>query len=229
MKAKRSPYVILNAAMTADGKIDTVTRQGAKISSDADWARVDQLRAEVDAVMVGGHTLLAEDPRLVVKSEALRQARVQAGRPENPAKIGLLSYLDLPEDSRFLHDGGGQVYLFTTRYANFEKADRLRALGADVVVSGEDRVDLEAAMAYLKDVGIQRILLEGGATLNAAMLAARWVAEIRIYIAPLVFGGAAAPTLVDGAGFLRDAAIELERQSVELLPDGGVLMNYLVR
>ena len=70
------PFVFINVAMTADGKIDTVARKGAPISSERDKERVDQLRAESDAVMVGGRTLLDEDPKLTVKLETLRKDRV---------------------------------------------------------------------------------------------------------------------------------------------------------
>jgi len=73
------PYVFINVAMTADGKIDTFERKGATISSQRDKERVDQLRAESDAVMVGGKTLLDEDPKLTVKSEVLRAERVARG------------------------------------------------------------------------------------------------------------------------------------------------------
>lgn len=228
MNTQNRPWIVLNAAMTADGKIDTFARDGAKISSDDDWARVDHLRADVDAVMVGGRTLLSEDPRLTVRSEELRQARLQSGRPENPAKVGVISYADLPPDSRFLTDGGAQVYLFTTDRTNPHQVEALRALGAEVVVTPE-QVDLTASMAYLRNAGIERLLLEGGGTLNAAMLAEGLIDEIRVYIAPLIFGGAGAPTLMDGPGLTRAMAVELGLQNVELMPDGGILATYLVR
>ena len=75
------PYVFINVAMTADGKIDTFQRKGSAISSKRDKERVDKLRAEADAVMVGGRTLLDEDPKLTVKAEALREERVKRGDP----------------------------------------------------------------------------------------------------------------------------------------------------
>ena len=71
------PYTFINVAMTADGKIDTAERKGAAISSRLDKERVDQLRAEADAVLVGGKTLLEELPKLTVKSEALREGRLR--------------------------------------------------------------------------------------------------------------------------------------------------------
>jgi 2,5-diamino-6-(ribosylamino)-4(3H)-pyrimidinone 5'-phosphate reductase len=82
------PFVFINVAMTADGKIDTVERRGAAISSPGDKLRVDGLRAGADAILVGGRTLLDEDPKLTVKSEALRAARLARGLPPNPLKVG---------------------------------------------------------------------------------------------------------------------------------------------
>src|SRR5438309_2068843 len=108
----RRPYVIINVAATVDGKIDTVERRGASISSDADRERVDGLRASVDAVMVGGHTLYDEDPRLTVKSARLRAARLARGEPENPAKVAVASHLAVRPDSRFLNTGPARIILF---------------------------------------------------------------------------------------------------------------------
>src|SRR6516164_1747311 len=89
--------------MTADGKIDTVARRGAGISSERDWERVDRLRAASDAVMVGGHTLLQEDPRLTVKSPLLRAERLARSLDENPAKVGVISRIVDPDEGPTLH------------------------------------------------------------------------------------------------------------------------------
>src|SRR4030067_3360810 len=99
------PYVHINVAMTADGKIDTFERKGAAISSQRDKERVDGLRAGSDAVLVGGHTLLDEDPKLTVKSEALRAERVRRGLPPNPAKVGIVTIVKFEPDSDFLNAG----------------------------------------------------------------------------------------------------------------------------
>src|SRR3990172_8546286 len=99
------PFVFINVAMTADGKIDTIARKGAAISSQRDKERVDQLRAEADAVMVGGKTLLEEDPKLTVKSEALRMERVARGLPPNPVKVGVVTKASLKPGSRFRDSG----------------------------------------------------------------------------------------------------------------------------
>src|SRR5512138_585077 len=95
------PYVHINVAMTADGKIDTFQRKGSAISSARDKERVDRLRAEADAVMVGGRTLLDEDPKLTVKSEALRAERLARGLSPNPLKVGVVSEANIKADSQF--------------------------------------------------------------------------------------------------------------------------------
>ncbi len=133
------PFVRLNVAATADGKIDTFERRGAAISSERDKLRVDELRAASDAVMVGGRTLHDEDPRLTVKSEALRLARQKRGLPPNPVKVGVASRLDLKPDARFLRDGPARVLLFTTSQTKDSQLQMLNGLGAQVYVLPEPR------------------------------------------------------------------------------------------
>ena len=138
MEREQRPWVILNAAMTVDGKIDTAARTGTGISSEDDWARVDQLRAEVDAVMVGGHTLIAEDPRLTVKTPQLRQQRSDAGLPENPAKVGIISEANLPLDGKFITDGNAQVFVFTTGKTNQAQIDCSAGRGCGCLACSEN-------------------------------------------------------------------------------------------
>src|SRR5512140_1208148 len=204
------PYVLLNVAATADGKIDTAERRGAAISSAPDKQRVDEMRASVDAVMVGGRTLHDEDPRLTVKSDALRKARQERGLPANPAKVAVASRLDLRPDCRFLTEGPSRIILFTTRQTGQAQLDMLRSLGAQVHVMEGQRVELGRALEMLKDEGVERLMVEGGATLNFAMLAAGLVDELSVYVAPLVFGGESAPTLAGGLGLPREQAIALQ-------------------
>src|SRR5919206_3667057 len=97
------PFVFINVAMTADGKIDTFERKGAPISSPRDKERVDRLRASADAIMVGGRTLLDEDPKLTVKSEGLRAERMARGLPPNPLKVGIVTEAKIQADSQFLN------------------------------------------------------------------------------------------------------------------------------
>ena len=223
------PYVVLNVAATADGKIDTFERRGAAISSARDKQRVDEMRASVDAVMVGGRTLQDEDPRLTIKSEALRLARQQRGLPPNPAKVGVASRLTLRSGCRFLSEGPSRIILLTTPRTEPEQLDMLRSLGAQVHVLDGERVDLVRALAILKEDGIERLMVEGGASLNFALLSRGLVDELSVYVAPLVFGGESAPTLAGGLGLPRERAVELELLSSEAWEEGGVLLKYRVK
>ena len=220
------PFVFINVAMTADGKIDTFARKGAAISSQRDKERVDQLRAESDAIMVGGKTLLDEDPKLTVKSEALRAERVARGLAPNPVKVGIVTQAELKPHSKFLHEGNARVVIFTTHQTSKEELAFLHSQGADVYTDHHEKVDLKNALATLKELGIQRLMVEGGATLNFELLRLGLVDEVSAYMAPMIFGGASAPTMAAGSGLERSAAIPLKLIHVEKWDDGGVLLRY---
>ena len=220
------PFVFINVAMTADGKLDTVARKGSVISSPGDKERVDRLRAESDAVMVGGKTLLAEDPKLIVKSEALRAERVRRGLAPNPVKVGVVTKAELSPDSQFLHAGPAQVVIFTTHQTSKERIAFLRAEGAEVYTDSQAKVDLVNALSILKELGINRLMVEGGATLNFELLRLGLVDEVMAYVAPLIFGGESAPTMVAGSGLERSAAIPLKLIQVEAWDEGGVVLKY---
>lgn len=220
------PFVFINVAMTADGKIDTVQRKGAAISSARDKERVDRLRAEADAVMVGGRTLLDEDPKLTVKSEVLRAERVRDGRSPNPVKVGVVTQANIKEDSQFLNTGPAGIVIFTTRRTSKRQLSLLKAQRVDVYVDDAQQVNLERALNTLKDLGIDRLMVEGGATLNFELMRLGLVDEVTAYIAPMIFGGESAPTMAAGAGVERSAAIPMKLVNAETWKDGGVLLTY---
>jgi len=223
------PHVTVNVAMSADGKIDTVARKGATISSAADKARVDRLRADSDAVMVGGRTLLDEDPKLTVKSAQLRQERKARGLEENPVKIGVVSVADLHLEGNFLKAGPARRLIYTTKRTPNAQIVRLKKAGVQVVVIGEERIDLRSVMRDLHEQGIRRLMVEGGGTLIAELFRLGLVDEIYAYVAPRIFGGASAPSLADGPGFLQKQAPRLRLVSVEKFDEeGGVLIHYTI-
>lgn len=222
------PFVFINVAMTADGKIDTAARKGAAISSPRDKERVDALRAESDAVMVGGRTLLGEDPKLTVKSEARRAERLARGLAENPMKVGVVSEANMGIHSKFLREGDAQVVIFTTKRTSKDKLDLLRSLGVDVFVHEGERVDLTHMMQTLAELGVKRLMVEGGATLNFELLRLGLVDEVYAFVAPMIFGGESAPTLAAGTGLERGDAVPMKLMAVETWGDGGVLLKYSI-
>jgi len=220
------PYTFINVAMTADGKIDTFERKGAAISSKQDKQRVDELRAAADGILVGGRTLLDEAPKLTVKSEALRDGRVQQGRSPNPIKVGVVTVADIHQDSDFIKAGDTRLVIFTTSQTSISQLENLRALGIEVFVDESPRVDLNKMMLTLKKIGVDHLMVEGGGTMNFELMRLGLVDELMIYVAPMIFGGANAPTLADGLGLSRDAVLEMKLTDVERWEDGGIVLKY---
>jgi riboflavin-specific deaminase-like protein len=227
------PHVLVNMAVTVDGKIDTVARRGARISGPADIARVDRLRADAVAVLVGGHTLIGEDPRLTLRDPELVERRLAAGRPAQPTKVAAVSRIDLPggvaalpPDSRFLEEGGGRVIVHTTTRSGPDAIEWLAGRGAEVIVHAGSRVDLAAMLEQLAARGVDRLLVEGGGTLVAGLLEAGLVDEIQLAVAPLIVGGETAPTPVGGPGRHIDEAVRLRLLSATSGADGDVVLRY---
>lgn len=221
------PHIFINVAMSTDGKIDTAARKGAAISSAADKARVDRLRADADAVLVGGKTLLEEEPKLTVRSEALRQERLARGLPENPIKVGVVSIAGLRLDGDFVTAGPAERLVFTTRRTPPEQVTRLEKAGVQVYITGDSRVDLHEMLDTLYKIGVRKLMVEGGGTILSEFFRLGLVDEVTIYVAPKIFGGAAAPTLADGAGFDETNLPQLHLIKVEKFDaEGGVLLHY---
>jgi 2,5-diamino-6-(ribosylamino)-4(3H)-pyrimidinone 5'-phosphate reductase len=220
------PYTFINVAMTADGKIDTFERKGSAISSKQDKQRVDELRAAADGILVGGGTLLGEAPKLTVKSEALREGRVSQGRSPNPIKVGVVTVADVQPDSDFIKAGDSRKVIFTTSQTSNSQLERLRALGVEVFVDESQRVDLSKMMLTLKRIGVDHLMVEGGGTINFELMRLGLVDELFIYIAPMVFGGANAPTLADGFGVPRERALDIKLAGVEQWDGGGIVLKY---
>ena len=220
------PFVFINVAMTADGKIDTFERKGAAISSTKDKERVDKLRAESDAVLVGGRTLLDEDPKLTVKSESFRTERLARGLSANPIKVGIATNAGIKPNSNFLNIGPARIVIFTTHQTSIEQINSLRAHHVEVFVHETQRVDLRSALETLKKLGVNRLMVEGGGTMNFELLKLGLVDEITAYIAPMIFGGTNAPTMADSLGVPREAALHLNLMDVEKWDDGGVILKY---
>jgi len=218
------PFVFINIAASLDGKISDESRKQLRISCEEDFKRVDRLRAESDAIMVGIGTVLADDPRLTVKDEELRRWRIKQGKPENPIRVVVDSGCRIPLNAKVLNDEAKTI-VAVSKLADRSKVEKLRQK-AEVVTFGESKVDLTALMDYLYEIGVRRVMVEGGATLNFGLLKEGLVDEIYVYYGSMIIGGAKAPTVVDGSSF--NPPIELELISVEKL-GRGVLTKWKVR
>ncbi|WP_202319950.1 2,5-diamino-6-(ribosylamino)-4(3H)-pyrimidinone 5'-phosphate reductase [Archaeoglobus neptunius] len=200
------PYVFINVAASLDGKISDETRKQLKISCAEDLKIVDELRANSDAIMVGIGTVLADDPRLTVKSAELRAMRVGQGKSPNPVRVIVDSKCRVPLDARVLNDEAKTI-VAVSKSANREKM-KMVAEVAEVAVFGGRKVDLKLLLEYLYKTGIRKVMVEGGGTLISSLISEKLVDEMRIYYAPMFIGGSSSPTICDGRSEIVGCSIE---------------------
>jgi 2,5-diamino-6-(ribosylamino)-4(3H)-pyrimidinone 5'-phosphate reductase len=221
------PIVVVNIAMSADGKISTRERRQVRISGEQDFTRVDRLKARCDAVMVGIGTVLADDPSLTVKSEECRNYRRKQGWDDHPVRIVVDSAARTPPDASILTKGDGKRVVAVSKRADPLKISELEKK-ATVIVAGEDEVDLCTLMNELGAMGIHRIMVEGGGTLIAGLIEEGLVHEIYTFIGNIIIGGKNAPTFTDGEGFVLESAFPrlnlLEARRLE----EGILLHWKV-
>jgi 2,5-diamino-6-(ribosylamino)-4(3H)-pyrimidinone 5'-phosphate reductase len=222
------PYVFVNVAMSADGKLSTRERRQVKISGAADFQRVDRIKAASDAIMVGIGTVLADDPSLTVKDPELKAARAARGEDENPIRVVVDSRGRTPIDAAILNKGSGQRIVAVSGEADEKNRELLRKK-ADVIATGTESVDLPALLDALHARGVRRLMVEGGGTLIWSLIKEDLVDEIQTFIGNMVIGGKDAPTLADGEGFLAaQGFVGLDLADV-LRMEEGILLTWKVR
>ncbi|MER5520045.1 dihydrofolate reductase family protein [Streptomyces sp. NPDC002763] len=213
------PYVLLSAAVSLDGYLDDTGPERLLLSSPADFDRVDEVRAGVDAILIGAGTIRADNPRLLVNDPGRRAARVAAGRPEYPLKVTVTATGDLDPDAKFWHTGGEKV-VYTTEAG----AARIRGLGiaADVVSLGAD-LDWPALLTDLREErAVGRLMVEGGGTVHTQLLQQGLADELQLVLAPLFVGDPKAPRLFGPGGYQGGRLRLLESRRIEDV----VLMRY---
>jgi 2,5-diamino-6-(ribosylamino)-4(3H)-pyrimidinone 5'-phosphate reductase len=186
-------YVILNAAMSIDGKISTRKNDSA-ISSKLDLIRVHKLRSTVDGIMIGISTVLEDDPMLNV--------RYSTTGKKNPTRIIIDSKARIPLNSRIIESSNKiQTIIAVTHDASSRKIKEIQKKGAQVLVYGNGKVNLRNLFQQLEKMRLKKIIVEGGGEINWSVLQLGLVDELVVTISPLVIGGRDAITLVEGKGF----------------------------
>jgi 2,5-diamino-6-(ribosylamino)-4(3H)-pyrimidinone 5'-phosphate reductase len=213
--------VIVNAAMTVDGKIAT-TLGDSKISSKEDFLRVHELRASVDGIVVGISTIIADDPRLTVRLTTKNVRR------KDPVRIIIDSTAKIPLNSRILRTAPKiKTIVAVTELAHRDTIRRIEKMGAVVVVIGKRRVDLKKVLSIIEKMGIKKILVEGGGEINWSFFTLGLVNELIVTVAPRIIGGRQAKTLVEGEGYPNiSSGIKLQLEKVQMQTNGELVLYY---
>ncbi|MFJ6621512.1 RibD family protein [Kitasatospora sp. NPDC091335] len=214
------PFVLLSVATSVDGHIDDTSPDRLLLSNSADFDRVDQVRAESDAILIGGNTLRSDNPRLLVNSDKRRADRVAAGKPEYPLKVTVSGSGDLSRELKFWHFGDRKV-VYTTNSAAAKVRAELDGL-ADVVSTGEV-VDFGVLLDDLATRGVERLMVEGGGRIHTQFLSQGLVDEVHLAVAPLVVGDAAAPRFLHPADYPGGSTRRMRLLGVETVGDVALL------
>lgn len=206
--------VIINCAMSADGKIALPSRVQTKISNEEDMERVHLLRNECDAVLVGINTILSDNPKLTVKEKYVKN-------PKNPLRVVVDSKCRMPENANALN---GRAETLVVVAEGFSR----RIKNAGVVECGKGKVDLKKLLKILEKKGVKKLLVEGGSTVIWSFLNEKLADELMVFVGPIVIGGKGTPTLAGAEGAkCFEEIIPLKLIVVKRIGD-GVLLHYRV-
>ena len=206
--------VIINCAMSADGKIALKTRRQTAISNQEDKKRVHALRNASDAILVGVETVIADDPKLMVNMKYVKN-------PKNPVRIVLDSTGRTPKGALVLN-GAAKTIIVTNESCrkNFTNTETIRC--------GRDDVDIAKLLRSLERRGIGSLLVEGGSRVIWSFLESRLADEVNIFVGSMVIGGEKAPTPAGGPGAMDETHIVWLRLKSAKALGNGVLLRYEV-
>jgi 2,5-diamino-6-(ribosylamino)-4(3H)-pyrimidinone 5'-phosphate reductase len=210
------PFVHVNCAISVDGRLAFAAGRRALLSGPSDLRRVQRLRADLDAILVGVGTVIADDPSLRVHWDLL---------DENPGSGPLRVVVDsrgrTPPTAKVLD--GSQPTLVATAV----DCGRAFPEGVEVLRTGQGHVELPDLLSRLPERGVRSVLVEGGARILASVVTGRLFDVLTVFVAPVIIGGPTAPPMVavgeDPAGGPMSRLLLRRSQPM----DGGVLLEYV--
>jgi len=212
----KRPYIVINCAVSADGKLALPNKSQIKISSKEDIKRMYDLRNSSDGVLVGIETILSDNPKLTVKKKYVRN-------PKNPIRIILDSKCRTPLDSYVL-DNSSMTYIIST-----QNCSRNFGINNEIIICKKDKdgyINLEELLFKLKKIGINKLMVEGGSTVIWNFIKNGFFDDLYVYTAPFLIGGKNTPTMADGLGIDNEKSkIILKIHEIKKLGE-GLLIHY---
>ncbi len=192
------PYTLLSCGMSIDGYLDDLRQERLLLSNEADFDRVDEVRAGCDAILVGAATIRQDDPRLLVRDARRRAERIARGEPADPVKVTVTGRCQIDPAARFFTLGDADKLVYCASAALADAREKLGKVAT--VVDAGDPIDLLRVTADLAARGVRRLMVEGGGSMHTQFLTAGLVDELQLVIAPFFVGDSRAPRFVgDGA------------------------------
>jgi 5-amino-6-(5-phosphoribosylamino)uracil reductase len=220
---RERPYTLLSCSMSIDGYLDSPTPRRLELSNDADFDRVDAVRASCDAILVGAETVRKDNPRLVVRSQARRAQREALGLAPSPIKVTVTERVELDARADFFTMGESEklVYCPSARVCN---ARSLLGPLATVVDAGHP-VEMRRVSRDLGDRGVERLMVEGGGMVHTQFLTDNLADELQLVVAPFFVGDSRAPRFVRDGRFPWNPGRRATLASVREIGD-VVLLRY---
>jgi len=200
----RRPFVLINMAMTADGKLATENRVVTSFGSRRDLQHLYELRATADAVMSGARTIEEARSKLTPGGPRFERLRLKNGLAEFNLRVVVSGRGSIDPRSPVFRHHNAPLIILTTARVPAKKLRQLRELAAEVFICGDREIDFATALRHLRRKWkVKRLLCEGGGELNDGLLRARLFDELHLTICPRICGGEKALTIVDGIGFAK--------------------------
>lgn len=217
------PYILLSCGMSIDGYIDSAADERLVLSNDADLDRVDAVRADSDAILVGATTLRKDNPRLLVRASSRRAERIARGLPPTPIKVTVTSRAEFDPSAAFFVAGDSEKLVYCLTDAVAEARGRLGAIAT--VVDGGRPIEMCRISEDLRARGVRRLMVEGGGKVFTQFLTAGLADELHLVVAPLFVGDSRAQRFVGDGSFPWNPDRRAELAEVHRLGD-VVLLRY---
>jgi riboflavin-specific deaminase-like protein len=217
------PYTLLSCGISIDGYLDSAAPRRLELSNDADFDRVDAVRASCDAILVGAATVRNDNPQLLVRSQRRRDERACRGLPPSPIKVTLTERLALDPCAAFFTAGGNEKLVYCASPRVREARSRLGRVAT--VVDGGAPIEMHTISDDLGARGVRRLMVEGGGKVHTQFLADDLADELQLVVAPFFVGDSRAPRFVTDGRFPWNSGRRAKLAQVRQIGD-VVLLRY---